>query len=141
VTTKNIADTTKELTSAAQMRSYIEILLKQTIEDLENQVLQTNQAFNFRIVETKRTKAQLEFLHKGTAKQVNEITRTITELEKGLAEKEGYVALTQTRLVNRAQRPGIELCKDVAQDTLMLELTTQEETVAKLTQMLAQVIY
>jgi tektin-1 len=138
LTAKNIANTARELTAAAQMRSYIDILLKQVIDDLETQINRTNQAFQSRITETKATKTQLENLHHATAKQINEMTRTITSLEKALADKEGYVALTQTRLVNRAQRPGLELCKDAVQDTLMTELHTQEATVGQLHEMLAQ---
>jgi tektin-1 len=39
------------------------------------------------------------------------MTLTIGKLEKGLAEKEGYMALAHTRLGNRCQRIGAELHK------------------------------
>ena len=72
-------------------------------------------------------------------KKVNDLTRNITKLEKELAEKERYVALSQMRLGNRAQRIGIELCKDKAQDTLMRELMALKDTYTKLSHMIDQV--
>jgi hypothetical protein len=71
--------------------------------------------------------------------KVNDLTRNITQLEKELAEKERYVALSQMRLGNRAQRIGIELCKDKAQDTLMRELQALRDTYQKLSHMIDQV--
>lgn len=41
------------------------------------------------------------------------MTREITRLEKAIADKEGFMALAHTRLGNRSQRKGIELCKYV----------------------------
>ena len=37
------------------------------------------------------------------------MTRNITELEEAIKEKEGFLALAQTRLNKRAYRPGVEL--------------------------------
>lgn len=71
--------------------------------------------------------------------KVNDLTRNITKLEKELAEKERYVALSQMRLGNRAQRVGIELCKDKAQDTLIRELMALKDTYQKLSHMIDQV--
>ena len=84
------------------------------------------------------TKIKLENIHKETARQINEISRNVTRLEKEIDEKEGYVALVQVRLANRAQRPGIELCRDNAFLSLTKELATLKDTVAKLQHMLAQ---
>jgi len=67
------------------------------------------------------------------------LTRNITALEKELAAKERFVALSQMRLGNRAQRVGIELCKDRAQDTLMRELQALKDTYHKLSHMIDQV--
>lgn len=44
-------------------------------------------------------------------RQINEMTRNITELEKAIAEKEGYMALAHTRLGKRAHRPQVELVR------------------------------
>lgn len=79
------------------------------------------------------------FFVKKTVRQVNDMTRNITKLKKTIAEKEGYMALAHTRLGNRAQRPGIELCRDLVETNLVNEVRELRENVAKLQQMLAEV--
>lgn len=71
-------------------------------------------------------------------RQTNEITRTITRLEKAISEKEGYMALAHTRLGNRAQRPGIELCKDAVELALVNEVDQLRRNIAILQQKLAE---
>lgn len=39
------------------------------------------------------------------------MSRNITQLQKAIQEKEGYMALAHTRLGNRAQRLRMELCR------------------------------
>lgn len=135
-----IQNTAKELNSAKPLRSYIDIILKQFVEDMSNQVGRTNEAFTKRISENRYAKTVLEGIHNNTAQKVNDMSRNITNLEKELADMEGFVALCQMRLANRAQRPGVELCQDQAQDTLMHELAQLRMNVGSLSQMLAQVI-
>lgn len=65
--------------------------------------------------------------------------RNITDVEKAIAEKEGFIALAHTRLGNRCQRPGLELCKDVVESTLVFEVKELIDSVAHLQQMLAEV--
>lgn len=67
------------------------------------------------------------------------MTRTITDLEKCLAEKEGFVALAHTRLGNRAQRPGMELCKDLVEVALTSEVAELRRNCASMQHMLAEV--
>ncbi|KXJ69483.1 tektin-1 [Aedes albopictus] len=138
VTNTNIENTAKEINSAQTLRSYIDQVLKQAAEDIRHQVGRTNAAFCKRIAEVRYTKIKLENVHKETVHQVNELTRTVTKLEKEIAEKEGYVALAQVRMANRAHRPGIELCKDNVYNSLKKELAALRETVAKLDHMLVQ---
>lgn len=139
LTMENIQNAAKELNTAKPLRSYCDVILKQVIEDLTNQVSRTNEAFMKRISEIRYAKAALERIHNETATKVNDITRNITRLEKELADKEGFVALCQTRLANRAYRPGPELCKDNVHNTLSKELQTLKETVVNLNKMLAEV--
>lgn len=72
---------------------------------------------------------------------MNEMVRNITRLEKAIAEKEGFMALAHTRLGNRAQRPGIELCKDLVETSLVNEVRELRENVSLLQNMLAEVIF
>lgn len=158
-TTKNIEMCKQEIKCAMSLRSYVEILFKQVVEDISNQFNRTNEQFRQRMEEMRYAKIKLEGLHCGTANQVggqkliekfaqtfpfshskvNDLTRNITKLEKELAEKERYVALSQMRLGNRAQRIGIELCKDKAHDTLIRELMALKDTYQKLSHMIDQV--
>lgn len=139
MTLTNIQNAAKELNTAKPLRSYCDVILKQVIEDLTNQVGRTNEAFMKRISEIRYAKASLERIHNETATKVNDITRNITRLEKELADKEGFVALCQTRLANRAYRPGPELCKDNVHTTLAKELQTLKETVTTLNKILIEV--
>lgn len=52
------------------LRSYIEILFKQVVEDISNQFNRTNEQFRTRMEEMRYTKIKLEGLHCGTANQV-----------------------------------------------------------------------
>lgn len=67
------------------------------------------------------------------------MTRNITRLQTALAEQEGFMALAHTRLGNRAQRPGVELCRDLVETNLVNEVRELRENCAKLQQTLSEV--
>ncbi|XP_055372964.1 tektin-1 [Condylostylus longicornis] len=131
-TYKNIENTAKELNSAAELRAYIDLVIKQVIEDLENQRDRTNEAFERRIAETRRIKEDLENTHSDTLKHIMEIQSNIQRLEKEISDKEGYLALCQMRLGNRAQRPGLEMTRDNVQESLFSELQALKATLGRL---------
>lgn len=62
-TQQTIDRAAKELVSGRPIRSYINQLLKQVIEDLWKQYYVTNDAFSRRIAEYKEAKAKLENKH------------------------------------------------------------------------------
>lgn len=62
-TNENFNNAAKEINSAVSIRSYVDILLKQIIEDLYNQYNLVNEAFRRRIEETKEAKTKLELQH------------------------------------------------------------------------------
>lgn len=124
------------MNSATILRSYIDIILKQVVDDINNQISRTNEQFRARIAQMSHMKERLQEIHNETSLQVNEMVRNITRLEKELAEKEGYIALCQMRLCNRAQRPGPELCKDQVQDVLICELATLRDTCIQMQKMI-----
>ncbi|KAJ8943707.1 hypothetical protein NQ314_009680 [Rhamnusium bicolor] len=128
----NIENAAKEINSARLLRSYVDILLKQVIDDLWNQYHTVNETFRKRIEETKDAKTRMEVQHSEIVRQANELTRAITRLEKSISTKEGFMALAHTRLGNRAQRPGIELCKDLVEISLVNEVAELRENVALL---------
>ncbi|XP_026466605.1 tektin-1-like isoform X2 [Ctenocephalides felis] len=137
-TCKNIDRGAKEINSGRIMRSYVDTLLKQVTTDLMEQYNRVNEAFRIRISEIRESKTKMEVKHAETQRQANEMTLNITGLEKALYEKESFLALAHTRLGNRAQRPGIEFCKDPVDAKLMYEVRQLKENTHKLQNMLLE---
>ncbi|XP_067011014.1 tektin-1 [Anabrus simplex] len=135
---KNIERASKEVNNARPLRSYVDTLLKQVIDDLWKQYHVTNEAFRRRIEETREAKEKLEKKHYETVKKANEMGMNITKLEKAIAEKEGYMALAHTRLGNRSQRPAVELTRDEGETRLIAEVQDLKENVERLQDMLAE---
>lgn len=138
-TNKNIQDTSKELNLSANLRSYIDMILNQVVEDVMNQVNRTNEAFKTRIMETSYIKNVLEDILNSTVKKVRDIVKRIALIEEDLATKEGYLAVAQMRLGNRTQRPGIECTSDRAQVALVKEMETLRVNVGEMNHVLAEV--
>lgn len=130
----NIEQNARELNTAAQFRIYVDLLLKQFIEDMETQTMVTNNAFDIRIAETKHIKGVMEKKHHDTMNHINEINMNIVKLNKEIRDTEGYLKLCQTRLNNRASRPGLELTCDKVQDALYKELSGLQDSIQKLHQ-------
>lgn len=121
------------------MRNYVEIILKQVIDDLMSQFHTTNDAFRRRIEECKEAKTKLEVQHSENQRQVNEMLLKCQSLQKSLANKEGYMALAHTRMGNRCQRPGVELCRDLVESNLVNEVFELRKNCSLLQQALAEV--
>lgn len=80
------------------------------------------------------TNVQLNFQ---TIKKIEEIQKTITKLKKGIDDKEAYIALVHTRLLNRTHREGVELCRDELEVKLFDEVVELENNVKILNKMIA----
>ncbi|KAH0567467.1 hypothetical protein KQX54_010251 [Cotesia glomerata] len=128
--------TMKQMNSTRVLRCYIDNILKEIVDDLNEQKEKTNEAFRQRILETKEIKARLESQHSEIIKQANAMTQNITRLEKNIAEKEGFLALAHTRLGNRCHRPNLELTRDQVEQKLVQEVYDIRQSVAKLQQTL-----
>lgn len=135
-THRNIEQNAKELNTAAQFRIYVDLMLKQFIEDMETQTMLTNNAFDTRIAETKHVKSVMERKHHDTMNHINEINMNIDAIKKEIQDTEGYLKLCQTRLNNRATRPGLELTCDKVQEALYKELNGLQDSINKLNEKL-----
>ena len=62
-TNRNINAASKEVNSARPMRCYIDTIIRQVIDDLNDQKNSTDEAFRHRIEETKEAKMKLELQH------------------------------------------------------------------------------
>lgn len=121
-------------------RTYIDNLLKEIVVDLIAQYNITNEAFFRRIQEVKEAKTELQKQYYEVCRQVNDMTRNITELEEAINEKEGFLALAQTRLSKRAHRPGVELVRDEVETRLVNEVVEIKQMVAQLQNMYSEVM-
>ncbi|XP_066146071.1 tektin-1 [Euwallacea fornicatus] len=137
-TKSNIEKAAKEVNSARQLRGYTDIIIKQAVDALWDQYHEVNSAFKRRIAEIRDVKNKMEVQHSEIVRQSNEITRTVSNLEKSLAEKEGFVKLAHTRLGNRVHRPEMELCKDVVEIALVNEVAELRKNGAIMQRMLAE---
>ncbi|KAG6802019.1 tektin-1 [Apis mellifera caucasica] len=131
-TNNNIMIASKEINCAITLRCYIDTIIKQAIDDLNEQKNATNEAFRHRIEETKEAKTKLELQHSEIMRQAEEMKENITRIEKSIAEKECFLALAHTRLGNRCQRPGLELTRDLVENNLVKEVYDLRDVMSKL---------
>lgn len=71
---------------------------------------------------------------------MGEVEETIDKLKKAIDDKEAYIALVHTRLLNRTRREGIELCRDELEVKLHEEVIELEENVRSLQKMMTDSI-
>lgn len=62
-TDNNVIDANKQMNGTKQLRSYIDTIIKQTIDGLNGQKDITNKAFKRRIEQTQEAKTKLELQH------------------------------------------------------------------------------
>lgn len=134
-----IRNASNEIASALQLRSYTDITLNYSIEEIEKQIDSTSDQFAKRIDDTYNAKTTLEGIQSQTQQKINDILKNITELRTELDAKEKYLILCKNRLENRTLRPGTELCKDRVQNSLFIEMQTLQQTIEHLKQMIDQV--
>lgn len=128
-----------EIASSKQFRSFTDISLNRTLEDLSKQVNRTTQEFYKRIGDATYAKTALETQQNQTQVKINDIKTNLINLQTELEAKERFLVLCQNRLENRAFRPGTELCKDRVHETLVNEMHTLQETIHNLQQMIKKV--
>lgn len=75
-----------------------------------------------------------------TIKNADEVQVTIDKLREAVDDKEAYIALVHTRLLNRTRREGIELCRDELEVKLNEEMSELEHNVYSLQNMIADSI-
>ncbi|XP_055843875.1 tektin-1 [Episyrphus balteatus] len=134
----NIKDNAKELNSAKQLRAYVDILLKQVVEDMQNQTDRTNEAFEMRIEEMRHVKKMLEQKHSEIVNHISDVNRNLRQLESELSDREESLHLCMVRLSNRCQRPGLELTCDAVQKALNSEMRVLKDNICKLKKKIAE---
>lgn len=126
---KRAADLIQQGTS---LRSFVEIQLKEVVDNLRDQFHRTNEKFQDRISEMKTTKIRLENTLKTNIDHLNAVDRNLVNLDKELLGKHGFINVCTARLATRSQRTDQELCEDGVQHALLKELTHLKRTVEQL---------
>lgn len=132
-------NSSNEITSSKQLRSFADISLSRTLEDTSKQVNRTSEEFCKRISDATYAKTALETQQNQTQMKINDIKKNLVNLQTELEAKEKFLILCQNRLENRAFRPGTELCKDRVHGTLINEMQTLQETIHHLKHMINKV--
>jgi len=73
-----------------------------------------------------------------TVKNVEEVQETIEKMKKAIDDREAYLALAHSRLLNRTRREGVELCRDELELRLYDEVVQLEHDVKSLQNMMAE---
>lgn len=134
-----VLKSSSQLSAAKQMRSLIDVLIRQSIENVSKRVQAANEEFRRRISETRLAKEALEQLQSTTMQKLSDIANNVNELRAEVSEKDLFVSRCKHRLANRAQRPGPELCRDRAHEALVSELHALQHTIEHLNRMVAEV--
>ncbi|CAL8090684.1 unnamed protein product [Orchesella dallaii] len=109
------------LRSSTAFRIEVESFLRLLCEELEKQVCNTNAAFEKRLWEIRSAKSKLEQEHLDVTLNIREMEDALDKLKKAFVEKESSLALTETRMNIRNQRPNLELVNDSLQRHLNFE--------------------
>ncbi|CAH2016377.1 unnamed protein product [Acanthoscelides obtectus] len=107
---------------SAQMRSDIENLVNTCAQEVWDAWSATNSALARRAAETLEAKSKLQMhLHK-IQQEIFEIEKYIELLKRSILDKSMPMKVAHTRLEARTHRKDVELCRDSAQDRLMIEV-------------------
>ncbi|KAL3274688.1 hypothetical protein HHI36_016066 [Cryptolaemus montrouzieri] len=137
-TKKTIDDGLDQLRVSVQIRSLMEALMKQALSDLKQQKDMVNKSFHHKLGQIKEYKTTLEERHSDVTRKCNDLMENIRKLHQAIKNEEPFMALSHTRLGNRAQRRNVELCRDHTETQLTSNVLELRNSVAMLQQLLAQ---
>uniref|UniRef100_A0A672TFD7 Tektin n=1 Tax=Strigops habroptila TaxID=2489341 RepID=A0A672TFD7_STRHB len=122
--------------NSVKLREDAEVALESASEEMWNQFISTNLAFNKRIAEVADAKNKLQAQLARVLQEIFQTEDTIMLLERSIKAKEYPLKVAQTRLEGRTKRPNIELCRDAPQ--LVTEVYTIDDTIQTLKQHLQE---
>lgn len=127
-----------KLASSRQMRLLMEALMKQATVDLITQRTLVNDAFYRNLAEVKEKKSFMEERHSDITRKCQDMMENIRKIQQTIKNQEPYMALSHTRLGNRAHRRNVELVRDHVETQLAYEALQLRNSVARLQQLLAE---
>ncbi|XP_072748508.1 tektin-B1 [Anoplolepis gracilipes] len=131
---KMLAD--KELSDSYTFREDMRVMKECARNDIKAQQDATNYSLRKRIYQTQKARNEMEWQKLKVQKEMEMLGKEIIELERALMNKTGVVKCVETRLENRAYRPGSEFCKDEVELGLKNEVLQLKQTKEDLIQII-----
>ncbi|XP_056154830.1 tektin-2 [Lampris incognitus] len=134
----NVVRAQEAVQVSQQIREDMSLTRAQLQNDLETQRGATDFAFRKRTHHEEQARHELEWQLKNTEEEITELECDIRGLNDDLQVKTNSLKLAHTRLENRTNRPGMDLCRDEVQHGLVEEVNQLEMTIKALKQKLSE---
>ncbi|KAH8354958.1 hypothetical protein KR093_002910 [Drosophila rubida] len=116
-----------ELADTSAIREALFVCREKARNMLQAQQERAEHCIRKRIFETQRARNELEYQKLKMKEEMESAVCEIQSLEESLRDKSDSLKLAESRLENRAQRSGKELCMDHAHDVLCQEVEKLRE--------------
>ncbi|XP_036948852.1 tektin-2 isoform X1 [Acanthopagrus latus] len=134
----NMANAQEAMQVSYQMREEMSLTRAQLQNELDTQRRATEFALRKRNHHEEQARDELEWQIKNTEDEMAEMESDIRGLDADLQAKTASLKLAHTRLENRTNRPGMDLCRDEVQHGLINEVHQLEATNTALKQKLLE---
>nr|XP_020497969.1 tektin-2 [Labrus bergylta] len=134
----NVARAQEAMQVSQQMREDMNLTRAQLQNELDNQRRATEFALRKRNHHEEQACDELKWQIKNTEDEMAEMESDIHGLDADLQAKTASLKLAHTRLENRTNRPGMDLCRDEVQHGLVNEVRQLEATIMGLKQKLSE---
>ncbi|XP_058474357.1 tektin-2 [Solea solea] len=134
----NVARAQEAMDVSQQLREDMSLTRAQLQNELEAQWRATEFALRKRNHHKEQAREELEWQIKKTEDEMAEMENDIQGLDADLQAKSASLKLAHTRLENRTNRPGMDLCRDEVQHGLVNEVHQLEATILALKQKLSE---
>ncbi|KAE8282473.1 Tektin-2 Tektin-t Testicular tektin [Larimichthys crocea] len=134
----NVACAEEAMHLSQQMREDTSLTRAQLQNELDTQRRATEFALRKRNHHEEQARDELEWQIKNTEDEMAEMESDIHGLDADLQAKTASLKLAHTRLENRTNRPGMDLCRDEVQHGLVDEVHQLEATIMALKQKLSE---
>lgn len=123
---KELAD--NELADTHKLREALFVVRERARNDLRAQRDRVDFTLRKRIYETQKARNELEWQQFKMREEMDKLLKEIKTLEDALLAKTDALKLCETRLENRAYRPGFELARDETETGLKNEVMKLKQT-------------
>ncbi|XP_033831491.1 tektin-2 [Periophthalmus magnuspinnatus] len=134
----NVARSGEAMHLSQQMREEMKLTRAQLQNELDKQRSATEFALRKRTHQEEQARDELEWQIRNTENEMSDMEGDIKGLDADLQAKTASLKLAHTRLENRTQRPGMDLCRDEVQHGLIYEVHQLESTIVSLKQKLTE---